>query len=349
MIIQEIHFLHERSRRLSWFIAIQNFGVAAFFIATQYLVAAYGWRWWYGLFAIVNGLIFILSALFLAESAFDRTGMVGERKTVKTHSVTGQRWSDGLKVIAVKPRLDKIPTFYIHLLQGLAMPTVMWALLLNGIYLGLYVFGAATFAPVLIAEYRFSFTNLAFVQAAQIIVCLLFLPLLGYGGDYLIKVLARRNNSFYKPEYRLFPLAVAGVAGVICAILYGQAAKGGWHWWDVAITYNGGYFAFLGANIVGLTYTVDSFPTRAGPLLVLLCAGRGFISFGLSYSTLPAVKTLGYHGTSLVYGVLCGVFALAGIAVYILGPRLRVWSGKVLRINVESEDSLDQDQCSGYY
>lgn len=345
LIVQEIHFLHEKGKKLSWFVAIENVAVSCFFIATQFLVASYGWRWWYGLFSIINAVLMVLSFIFVAETAFDRTGKVdaGEQKTLKSHSVTGGRWTDGLKLINITPRFDKIPTFYIRLVQGLGMPTILWVLCLNGIFLGLYVFAAATFAGILVGEYHMSFTNLAFVQGAQIIDCIIFLPLLGYGGDALIKYMAKRNNSFYKPEYRLFPLIIPAIVAVISAIIFGRAAANPtWgHWYDIAITYTAIYFGFLGANLIGITYTVDSFPTRAGPLLVLVCAGRGIISFGLSYSVLPAVASLGYDGSTLVFGVLCGAFAAVGVPVYFFGPRLRKWSGKAFGVDKESEENLD--------
>lgn len=343
LIVQEIHFLHEKGKKLGWFVAIENVAVSCFFIATQFLVASYGWRWWYGLFTIINAVLMVLSVVFLAESAFDRTGKVNHevQKTVKNHSVSGGRWTDGLKLVAIKPRFDKIPVFYVRLFQGLGMPTIMWVLCLNGIFLGLYIFAAATFAGVLVGVYHMSFTNLAFVQGAQMIDCIIFLPLLGYGGDAVIKWMSKRNNSFYKPEYRLFPLIIPSIAAVVSAIIFGQAASGHGHWYDIAITYTAIYFGFLGANLIGITYTVDSFPTRAGPLLVLVCAGRGFISFGLSYSVLPAVQTLGYDGSTIVFGVLCGAFALIGVPVYFFGPSLRAWSGKVFRVDRESEENLD--------
>lgn len=342
LIIQEIHFLHQKGKRLSWFVAIENLAVGLFFIATQFLVDAHGWRWWYGLFAILNGILFVLSVLFVAESAFDRTGMVGnDQKTVASHVVTGQRWTDGLKLVSIRPRFDKVPKFYLRLVQGFAMPTVFWQFLLNGIFLGLYVYTSATFATVLVGQFHFPFVSLAYVQGAMIIPALLFLPLLGYGGDQLVKYMTRRNNSFFKAEYRLLQLAIPAIVTVICSVLYGKAASGNGSWYDIAITYNGAYFGFLGANLVGITYTIDSFPTRAGPLLVFLCAGRGLLSFGLSYSVLPAVKTLGHAGVGIVFGVLCGVLAFVAVPMYFFGPSLRAWSGKLVGVDRETEESLD--------
>jgi hypothetical protein len=235
-------------------------------------------------------------------------------------------WRDDLKPFVLTPRLRDVPKFYKQILQGLCIPTVFWLLLLNGACLGVYVFQSSTFSSILmIPPYNFAFTSLGYVQAGQIVSCLIFLPLLGYGGDLTIRILSRRNNGLYQPEYRLLMMAIPAVIGVVCDIIYGQAAANpnDWNVSAVVVSYNASFFAFLGANIVGITYAVDSFPKQAAPFLVVICAGRGFISFGLSYATLPAVKTLGYDTTMIIEAAICAFLALIAIPVYFIGPRVR--------------------------
>ncbi|KAJ5826198.1 hypothetical protein N7474_003336 [Penicillium riverlandense] len=340
MIVQEIHFLHERGRKIAWFIFLQNIASGVFFVVSTYMVSAWGWRWWYGFFNIMNALIFVLSVVFVTESHFERSeeAMRGEplpdTKTLCPHGTEGgveqyepRRWRDDLKPVVLRPRLRDIPTFYKHVLQGFLVPTTLWLLLLNGANLGVYVFQASTFARILMTPpYSFSFNALGYVQAGQLVDCLIFLPLLGYGSDWVIGTLSRRyNGGLYKPEYRLPVLAIPAIVGVICALIYGQAAANPEKWSvaSIVIGYNASYFAFLGANIVGITYAVDSFPFRAAPFLVVICAGRGLISFGLSYATLPTIATLGYGKTMIVEAVICGVLALLAIPMFFVGPRIR--------------------------
>jgi hypothetical protein len=208
---------------------------------------------------------------------------------------------------------------------------MFWTLLVNGAYLGLYVFQASTFAQVLLAPpYSFAYTSLGYVQAAQVIVTAVFLPLLGYGGDWIIKFMSKRNGGVFQPEYRLIPLAGPAIVAVICAVMYGQAAANPtqYSWGTVAVTYNATFFGFLGANIVGITYAIDSFPTRAGALLVVICAGRGLISFGLAYSVLPAIAAIGYDGAVIFEAAIAGGLTLGVIPVYIWGPKLRQLSDR---------------------
>jgi hypothetical protein len=335
LIIQEIHFVHERGRKIGWFIFVQNVAAGVFFVISTYMVSAWGWRWWYGFFTIMNAVIFVFALVFVTESRFERTEaqMRGEALIPKTvvETAGGEQykprcWRDDLELFVSNPRLSDIPTFYKHIFQGLFIPTTLWLLLLNGANLGTYVFEASTFSSILMAPpYSFSFNALGYVQAGQIICCLVFLPLLGYGSDMVIRAFSRRNNGIYKPEYRLPVIAIPAIVGVICGIIYGQAGAHpeSWSVASIVIGYNASYFAFLGANIVGITYAVDSFPFRAAPFLVVICAGRGFISFGLSYANLPAISTLGYDGTMIVEEVICVVLALLAIPMFFFGPRVR--------------------------
>ncbi|KAL4913889.1 major facilitator superfamily domain-containing protein [Aspergillus aurantiobrunneus] len=352
-IIQEIHFLHERGRKLAWFIFIQNVTAGVFFVVSTYMVAAWGWRWWYGFFTVANAAVCLLSVVFVSESHFERSAeairgaSLLETKSVQqgdpaaaTTSAYGtvmdedqygpRTWRHDLALSVVQPRWHDIPVFYQHVLQGVCIPITLWLLLLNGAFLGVYVFQSATFSNVLLAPpYSFAFTSLGAVQAGQIVSCVIFLPLLGYGSDLMIRTLAKRNNGIYRPEYRLPVIAIPAAVGVICGIIYGQAASHPerWHASAVVVGYNASFFAFLGANIVGITYAVDSFPFRAAPFLVVVCAGRGIISFGLSYATLPAVQTIGYDLTMVVEMVICAALALGAVPMFCFGPRIRSFVG----------------------
>lgn len=369
MIVQEVHFLHERGRKLAWFVFIQNVSSCVFFITSTYMTSAWGWRWWYGFFSIFSALILVLSYVFLSETEFDRpadasTGEVhldfndngeleqggGTHKLIRVTTSVGtvlepdrygpRTWRRDLNLINIKPRWHVILPHYLHILQGLCVPTMAWLLLLNGAWLGIYVFSASTFANVLIPPpYGFAFNSLGYVQASQIVCCLVFLPLSGHGSDWVIKNLSKRNNGVFKPEYRLVGLIVPGIVGVVAAVIYGQAAQNPaqWHWSGVVIPYAAIYFAFLGVNLVGITYAVESFPQRAASLLVVICAGRGIISFGLSYSTLPSIKAIGYDGAlNTQAGIGGGLIAFA-VVIWYAGPRLRAMAAKWFNMEEVSE------------
>ncbi|KAK4959090.1 hypothetical protein LTR10_003889 [Elasticomyces elasticus] len=369
MIVQEIFFLHERGRKLAWFIFIECVAQGIFFVVSTYMTSAWGWRWWYGFFTIFNAIILALSLIFVTETLFDRpedasTGAVelefnekgdletgGEiHKIVRVTTAHGvvleperfgpRTWRHDLRIFSVKPRWVEFLECYKHIGQGFCVPSMFWLLLMNGSFLGLYIFEASTFAGVLLSPpYSFSFNSLGYVQAGQVLSCLIFLPVLGYGSDWVVRVMSRRNGGNFKPEYRLLPLWIPAVVCVVCAIIYGQSAAHPkeWHWSAPVVAYNASFFAFLGANVVGITYAVESFPLRAAPLLVVLCAGRGFISFGLAYATLPSIQAIGYDGATLVEGIIAGVLALMTVPVYLFGPRIRAFGQKAFAMGSSKE------------
>jgi hypothetical protein len=363
MIVQELAFLHEKGRKLGWFIFIQNITSGVFFIVSTYLVAAYGWKWWYGLFTILNAVLFALSIVFVTETSYGSRGgnmhsptmhqgnqsdnRHGEPKQERIVATTNFRpaldletfgprtWRSDLRLMNRKKDWSILPTFYKEVLQGLCVPQILWLLLLNGAFLGIYIFEASTFSAILLSPpYLLSFEALGYVQAGQILVCLIFLPLLGYGSDLVIRMMSRRNKGDYKPEYRLLMLIIPAVVGVICAIIYGQvgAFPDEWSLAAPVITYNASFFAFLGANVVGITYAVDSFPTRAEAFLVVICAGRGIMSFGLSYATLPSIEAIGYDGALNVQGGISGGLSLLAILFYFIGSEIRVFAKKHMGI-----------------
>lgn len=79
---------------------------------------------------------------------------------------------------------------------------------------------------------------------------------------------------------------------------------------------------------MAITYLLDSYPQRAGPLLVIICAVRGIMSFGVSYGIQPFIERNGYDGAFAVFGGLTGAFGVLGIFVFIFGKKIRQVTGK---------------------
>jgi MFS family permease len=369
LVVQEVHFLHERGRKIAWFIFIQNVVCGAYFIASTYIVETGGWRWWYGTFTIINVAILILAYFLATETMYDRPedatqGAVhlnfndkGEvdkegdmHRVIRVTTAHGnvleperygpRTWKHDLKIFPVKPRWSVMGTFYKDLAQGLAIPTIIWLLLLNRAFLSLYIITTATFAGILIPPpYSWSFSSLGYIFIGQIVCCVIFLPLLGYGNDLMIKAISKLRGGIYQPEYRFFNLMIPTIVVVVCGVMYGQAAAHPYQhsWGTVVVTFNGVFFGFLGANVVGITYAVDAFPLKAEAFLVLICAGRGLISFALSYSVLPAIAALGYDGTMNVESIIAGVLGLIAIPMYFAGPKIRLLADRYLKTGHRTE------------
>jgi hypothetical protein len=213
----------------------------------------------------------------------------------------------------------------------LFFPNVFWALCLNGLTIGVNIAIGTTYGTILTdPPYNWPSRSASYANCGQIVVTLVALPLLGTGSDALIRWLAQRNGGLHEPETRIIPLILPIIVGTFTAVLYGQGASHpeNYHWFVCAWAVAAYYFAFVGANIVAITYLLDSYPARAGPVLVIICAFRGFISFGTSYGTTSFVQNNGYDGAFGVFGVLTAVFGLLGIPVYVWGKQIRRFTGQ---------------------
>lgn len=336
------------------FSAMQSIGSAALTIATTYLTSSLGWRWWYGVFAIVNGIIFIFSYLLVPESRYNRPsdafdGAVhisarGENsdrslKATIRHGIhldlatyKPRTWKSDLRIYIGPANWKAASECWVQMGQCVLFPNILWIVLMNSCVLGIYVVMVSEFATILVAPpYNFAFTSLGFVQGGQIIVSIIMVPVLGYGTDILTKTLARRNQGISEPEYRLIPLILPCVVVVISCVFFGLAGSHSHSWspWTVIISYNAEYFGFIGIVLIGFTYSLDSLPERAAPVLVLICAVRGIVSFGISFGVTDFISSQGYQGALVICAILMGVLSLLGIPIFIFGKQIRGFVGEL--------------------
>jgi hypothetical protein len=169
-------------------------------------------------------------------------------------------------------------------------PQVFWAICLTGLPLGCNIGIGTTYSNTLTnIPYSRAQSFVSSINCGQIVTALVDLPILGYGSHMLIKWFANRREGFHKPEIRLIPLIIPVIVGTLTAMLYGPAETppDRYRWFTYAWTIAASYFCFAGANIVAITYLLDNYPRSAGPLLIIICAFRGIISFGASYDITP--------------------------------------------------------------
>lgn len=213
---------------------------------------------------------------------------------------------------------------------------------MNSVVLGIYVVMVSEYAGILVQPpYNFAFTTLGYVQTGQIVVALVMVPMLGYGGDFFTRMMAQRKGGVSESENRLIFLVLPVFVVIVSCVVFGRAGSYPERWsaWAVIASYSAEYFGFISIVLLGYTYSLDSYPERAGPILVLICAVRGFISFGISFGVTSFVKQLGYASALDVCAVVMGVVGGFGIPVYIFGRRIRsttmAWATDDRDLNVD--------------
>ncbi|KAH8729135.1 major facilitator superfamily domain-containing protein [Phaeosphaeriaceae sp. PMI808] len=356
MMIQEIHFMHERSTFLMWQSATQTVLSTAMILTASPIAGAIGPGNWYVFGAGLAGLTLILSIFSVPETRYNRPlvaygqfseeegGEGGDSRSTAsppvklserpaldtTRYLPRTMWSDMRLFVGETDWVEGWHGF-LNTFQILLFPNVMWAFCLNGLTIGIQIAIGTTYGNILThAPYKWSESSVSYVNAGQVVVAFIALPLLGNGSDYVIKWRARRNGGVHEPENRLLLLWVPLLVGIVSIVLYGQAAQfpEKYHWFTFVFGLTGSYFSFVGANITGMTYLLDAYPARAGPVLVVITAFRGFVSFGTSYGVAKFIETSGYDGSFGTYAGLTALFGLLGIPVFIFGKRIRMFTGR---------------------
>ncbi|KAM0350519.1 hypothetical protein ACHAPU_003000 [Fusarium lateritium] len=346
MITQEIFFLHERGRCMMIQQTIQTILTAIFVIFAGPIAEAITPEWWYGLGAILSGVSLVAAFFFVPETKYhrpkssyqaggsdDETVIVvcTERPELDFVNFAPRTWRSDLRLWIGAPEWNKITEIFAQTFGLMLFPNVFWALCLNGLTLGVNIAIGTTYGSIVTAPpYNWPQSSASYVNAGQIVTSLVALPCFGYGSDKLIRWFDNRRNGIHEPEIRLIPLAFPIVVGVFTAVLYGLGATHpeNYHWFTYVWAVAGYYFTFVGANIVAITYLLDSYPQRAGPLLVIICAVRGIMSFGVSYGIAPMIEKNGYDGAFAVFGGLTGAFGVLGIFIFIFGKKIRQFTGK---------------------
>ncbi|KAL3464902.1 major facilitator superfamily domain-containing protein [Aspergillus heterothallicus] len=347
MIAEETFFLHQRGSRIAWFCSLQTLGTALFIIASSYLTESLGWRWWYGIFTIISAATFVLSILFVAETKYDRPlnsffGFDPQGNTIKESEFRSRRldydtypdrtfWHDLRPWGHVSAKWREVPKFWLSLGQLSLFPGVLYFIILSGVLLGTYIVMTAVFAQVLISPpYSFDPHNLGFVMGGQAVVAFVVQPLAGYLSDFVLKFWAKRNDGFTEPESRLIPAVIPLVVGIISCVIYGQACQfpEDWAWPGVVVPLNALFYSFVSIVVLSFVYTMDCYPQRGHVAMVALCAGRGFISFGISFGTTAFFHELGYNGALNVCAIVIGVLFGLGIVLYFTGKYIRRFTQK---------------------
>ncbi|KXJ86470.1 putative MFS transporter [Microdochium bolleyi] len=346
MITQEIFFLHERSQGLMVQQTVQVILTSVFTLFASPIAAAITPTWWYGLGACLSGAQLIGAFFFVPETKYKRS--------MAAYQEAGSDSDAPAELCTVKPELDYVNfaprtfrsdlrlwvdtpewslawTAFRQTFELLFHPQVFWALCLNGLTLGANIAIGLSYGNILhAAPYFWPNSSVSYANCGQIVTALVALPFFGWGSDKLIKAFANRRGGLHEPEVRLIPLAFPIVIGVITAILYGQAGTHpeSYHWFTYVWALAAYYFCFVGANIVAITYLLDSYPARSGPLLIIICAFRGIISFGVVFGIPLFIQDKGYDGAFNTFGGLTGALGLLAIPLYIWGKWIRAKFGK---------------------
>lgn len=207
-------------------------------------------------------------------------------------------------------------------------PAIFWACLIQGALIGWTVMIGVVLAAIFLGPpLWFDEVHTGYMYTGPFIGAILGFLLAGLLADWSTKIMIRRNNGVYEPEFRIILVAAQLVCG--CAGLYGfgitanNVAKYGWFWPDFfyALEVMG---MVLGA-VSSALYIVDAHRDIAVEAFTCLLIFKNLFSFGLTWG---AYHWLVQGGILKVFYVIASIqvgICLLSIPMYVLGKKNRAF------------------------
>ncbi|CAK4030666.1 Major Facilitator Superfamily [Lecanosticta acicola] len=337
-IVIEIFYLHQRGRAFATYTACFILGAASGGTLSGFIVETQPWPVEFYWIIPLLGISAILIFLFLDDSTYDRTGVVGivTRRTpgliAKERVATllpGHRiLSEGYKrqrnrfydsaLIAIQP-ITLFAGAFVCITFGWSVPVQN----LIGIFLQMpKEHGGYGFSPLQVS--CFSFISWISVISAEVYGILL--------NDRVPLAVAKRRG-IWRPEFRLYPLLLVPLAIVPCSLgLFGAALQEGLSYWAVAFSFFGINFADAVLLPVVLNYLSEGFGRKfAGEVFVVVNLYRFLLGALVPFFFTGWTNAIGISWTfgTMAFLSLVG-FACTGV-LWVYGDRLRGMTAERLK------------------
>ncbi|KAK8178163.1 major facilitator superfamily domain-containing protein [Phyllosticta citrichinensis] len=298
-LVNDIFFLHERSKRIGYYTIALCWGATGPLYAGYMLAGGYSWRLYFYVVLAFAAALLVLSFIFVEETMYKRdTGQTSSNSSDSSDKDVGEKMNavERLQSVPVPPR----KTFRKQL-GGLAFN---------------YTFPIKIVAP----PYNWSPEISGLIALGNVIGYGLAIPFTST-SDYLAARLTRKNNCIREAEMRLGVMLPAMVIGPIGLIVYGMVAQQNLHWIGyfagVTMVDWASYFYFTFA----LAYSVDSYNANTSEMLIAINLGKQATTFGMGFKLLDWILESGY--ANVIAGAFAVVLVLSNFALLLF-----MWKGK---------------------
>ncbi|ESU12735.1 hypothetical protein FGSG_06623 [Fusarium graminearum PH-1] len=357
LMLTEVTFLHERAFIFGLYWMLQNAFSSSLNLASSYINADLGWRWYYWVFTITVGVGFIL-AIFLGfetQSTRPAASLDGQLVVTDEFGVTrvipdseAQAYLEdmarsgltppGAGVIEdadrktyaqrlrpwSKPSSQPIRVILLswkYMAASFSSPGILYAVLTSSIALGCGVGMSLTYNQVLMQNYHWQAKDIGLINVGGAIGAVIAMLYCTLFANPFVMWMARRNRGIHQPEHHLITMAPPAVVGVAMLLLYGFTAGGGSTWWGPYLGWTIFQYSFTAVIIISTTFASEAAPKHPGPAIVTVVGTKNIVSFGVTYGLTPMIEQ---HGYKWAFGVLAGIFG----AIFLLGIPVCIWNPK---------------------
>ncbi|ORY18116.1 major facilitator superfamily domain-containing protein [Clohesyomyces aquaticus] len=353
--IGDLYFVHQRATRIAVWNMFLLSGIAGASFISGYIIEDLGYKWTFGMCAILFGVWIFAVFFFVPETAYRRKRIVPraktpaqtsnstspnqpstpEKTTFETTETSKEEISSAEPIPAKKTYIQTLAIFSgIYTTQPLKVfirpfimftyPAVIWAWLLYGTVITWIVVFSVVNGVIFPTAYQFSVSETGLTGLSPFIFGVIGEAISGPLNDWICVKLTERNKGIYEPEFRLPLMIVVVILGTVGFYGFGATVDAHTHWTGPVITYGLANMSlcFLATCVFG--YLLDSYPTLSEEAFVAINS-RNLLTFGLTYFVNDwLVKDGPLKVFNILGSAFLGVSALT-IPLWVFGKRIRGW------------------------
>ena len=298
--LKDMYFVHERVTRIAIWNLFLLAGIAGGLVS-GYVIENLGYRWTFGLCAILFGICVFGIIFFVPETSYRRANIQGlhrhetkEGAFEKTeHSyvekeVTGDAspivsqayrnatagpktsYIQSLKVFTGRYTQAPFWKIFIRPFVIFWYPAVLWGFLIYGTTLTwIVVFSVVNAEIFTLPPYNFSVSETGLMSLSPFILTIIGEIVSGPLNDWICLHLTKRNRGVYEPEFRLVLIIPTILLGVVGFFGFGATVHYQMHWSGPVLTFGlaNMALAFASGCVFGLSSMKSLFVILADTLL----------------------------------------------------------------------------------
>lgn len=212
-------------------------------------------------------------------------------------------------------------------------PAVFWAFLVVGTTTTwIVVFSVVNASIFTVEPYNFSVGQTGLIGISPLVLVIIGELAAGPLNDYLCVYLAQKNKGIYESEFRLvllIPVMIIGAAGFFG---FGACVHYQTHWMGPVFTYGLANMSMAVASGSVFGYVMDSHPKLSEEAFVAINL-RNLLTFGLTYFVNDWLERDGPLVVFCILGTLFVLACLSTIPLWIFGKRARSWIARCEFLN----------------
>ncbi|KAH8900625.1 major facilitator superfamily transporter [Thozetella sp. PMI_491] len=339
LILQDMLFINQRNQAFSLVSAGQGLFIVAIGVTSPLIVVKLSWRWIYYITAGTGVIVWIAMIFLIPETRWIRSPdeLAGkevyplrpmENRPRLDYSKYGYRTNqDDFGIFHAKKEWKLANRSNIDTIQATFFPNVAWVIALNSVFVGA-LSATQQNAAAIILSLKLNFNQLGLVVLPIVAATPFVWFFGGFMADKISNWHAKRNGGQREPEAHLISLAFPLLAGIAGPILFGYAGD---HTADrPLVPLLVGFFLIgfggLTMNTLVSVYLVESYPNKAGPVLVTMSSFRLIAGFLISFKSADWILQLGFMKTFAIYSGIMALFSFMLPGIYAYGKRMRIWS-----------------------